>query len=178
MTDKPRGNWFQTFTGKQFYVLDPRPEDVCIEDIAHHLSLICRFNGATVAHYSVAQHSVLVADSLPEELRLWGALHDAAEAYIGDMVRPLKLEMPAYKEVEVRIERVIAERFGLVWPISPEVKVADNRALATERRDLLAHKLPWSSVSEPFANRIQPWSAGFAEKMLLAYANAYHDSEF
>ena len=82
-----KGDWFLTYTGRQFWPLDPRPEDICIRDIAHHLSLCCRFNGACRVHYSVAQHSVMVANILPAPLRFWGLMHDATEAYVGDMVR-------------------------------------------------------------------------------------------
>lgn len=70
-----------TYTGRQFWPLDPRAEDIDIRDVAHHLSLICRFNGAGRAFYSLAQHSCLVADTLDAPLKLWGLLHDAAEAY-------------------------------------------------------------------------------------------------
>jgi len=87
--------WTQTYTGKRFDVLNPKPEDVCIEDIARALSGICRFKGSTVRHYSVAEHSLYVCDVVRkvtnDPLILWYALmHDAAEAYIGDFPAPWK----------------------------------------------------------------------------------------
>ena len=98
-----KGDWFVTYSGKQFWPLDPQPQDVCVRDIAHHLSLVCRFGGAVRTHYSVAQHSLIVADILPPRLKLRGLLHDATEAYVGDMVRPLKRFMPDYREVENKV---------------------------------------------------------------------------
>lgn len=161
------GDWFQTFSGVQFYPFDPRPEDIRIEDIAHHLSMICRFGGAIRTFYSVGQHSVLVSHAVPEEFALWGLLHDASEAYLGDMVRPLKVGMPAYRDVEHRVMSVIAERFGLSWPEPPEIKIADNNLLATERRDLLPHQLRWTESGTPLANPITPWSSDGAELVFL-----------
>jgi 5'-deoxynucleotidase YfbR-like HD superfamily hydrolase len=147
-----KGDWFVTYSGKQFWPLDPQAGDICIRDIAHHLSLVCRFGGAVRAHYSVAQHSLMVADILPPSLKLHGLLHDATEAYVGDMVRPLKLFMPEYREVEQRVWSAVVERFNLPElneSLEAEVKRADNRALMTERRDLLLHFPHKWSVKEP-----------------------------
>jgi hypothetical protein len=139
-----RGEWFLSLKGQQIYPHDMRPWDVDPEEIAHSLSMLCRFNGHAREFYSVAQHSVLVALQLPPELRLCGLLHDATEAYCGDMIRPLKRSLPAYQEMEEAIWRVIAERFNLPAKIPQEVKQADTRMLQTERRDLLApHHWRW-----------------------------------
>jgi 5'-deoxynucleotidase YfbR-like HD superfamily hydrolase len=145
------GEWMQTYTGRKFWPMDPRPEDFDIEDIAHHLSNVCRYGGACRAFYSVAQHSVLVSQvieykagaSLHEQL--WGLLHDASEAYLGDMVRPLKRSMPQYREAEHQVMAAIAERFGLDLREPAIVKQADTILLSTERRDLLNHELPWNA---------------------------------
>ncbi|MFB1487688.1 MULTISPECIES: hypothetical protein [unclassified Thiocapsa] len=117
---------------------------VCLEDIVHSLSLMNRFNGAALFPYSVAQHSLHVAELLPPALRLDGLLHDAAEANIGDMVSPLKQVLPEYKAVELRITAVVAEVFGLIHPEPPEVKRADLAVLAAEREQVLRPSYgPW-----------------------------------
>jgi hypothetical protein len=161
-----QGDWFLSSTGRQIYLFDLRPEDVQIEEIAHALSNLCRFNGHCREFYSVAQHSVLVSLAVPRELALAALLHDATEAYVGDMIRPLKRSMPEYSALEDRIWLVIAERFCLPATLPEEVKIADTRALQTERRDLLApHPWPWTEdqiaddSARPFENRI---SAGWA----------------
>lgn len=132
--------YMTTFTGRQFRYDAPLPEQlesICIEDIAHHLSLLCHWCGACRKFFSVAQHSVLVSTICPPELRAWGLMHDAAEAYCGDVIRPLKVLLPAYKEIETRVMYAIAEKFGLGWPEPPELKEYDNRALAIETRELM-----------------------------------------
>ncbi|MBU0703567.1 MAG: phosphohydrolase [Chloroflexi bacterium] len=153
------GDWFATFSGVKFYPLDPRPEDINVTDIARGLAFQCRFNGHVEEFYSVAQHSILVASILPDDLKLWGLMHDAAEAYIGDMVRPLKLHQPTFRAVEAKIMAVICERLGLPIEEPPEVKSADIRLLVTERRDIL-HPTPthmeWSTRAEPIPEIIVP----------------------
>jgi uncharacterized protein len=129
-----RGDWLQTYTGAAFYPLDPRAEDIRIADIASALSKMCRYGGHCVKFYSVAEHCVHVASMASDALKLTALMHDAAEAYLGDMVRPLKLQMPAYRDVEHRVEEVIAERFGLVWPFPPEIKRLDSAILEDERQ--------------------------------------------
>lgn len=162
-----KGDWFQTYSGRVFWLLDPRAEDVCLEDIAHPLANQCRFNGHTRCFYSVAQHSVLVSGhigrnnrELGEELGLWGLMHDAAEAYLGDMVKPLKLSMPDYRAAEARVMSAICEHFGLPVQEPPAVKWADRVLLATERRDLMMppQKL-WDSIEDvqPMPEEIIPW---------------------
>lgn len=133
--------WIQTYTGRQFWPLDPRPDDVDILDIAHALAMKCRYTGHCRTFYSVAQHSVLVSYQTNS---LEGLLHDAAEAYTADIASPVKRYMVAFKEIEERLEAVIAERFQLTFPWPPNVKEADAALLATERRDLMATPpRPW-----------------------------------
>ena len=165
------GDWTQTFTGNRFYPFDPRPEDISIEDIAHHLAMICRFGGACRAFYSVAQHSVFVSDECPTKDALWGLLHDAAEAYVGDMVRPIKrlASMDLYREAEDRILGMIAARFGLSWPMPESVRRADEVLLATEARDVMGGQCAgrWSLQYEPKAMIIHPWDPRVAEEVFL-----------
>lgn len=172
------GDWFLTFTGRQYWPLDPRPEDVDIYDIAHHLSLICRYNGACRDFYSVAQHACNVSDRLPEHLRLGGLMHDSTEAYCHDIIRPLKYA-PGFREVYLPIEErnwlAICKRFNLSphddSTDNPEIKSADNRELMTVRRDLMTpspHK--WNvdeSKYPPYPERIRPWSPKKAEAEFL-----------
>lgn len=158
-------DWIVTRSGIEFDLLNPTPAMVRIEDIAHALGNLCRFNGHTSAFYSVAQHSVIVAGAVPPDERLEALLHDASEAYIGDMVRPLKRRDHFYQETEKRIMAVIAEKFGLK-PMSPRIKWADERALATERRDLIAPTTrPWGTLEDsatPFDQVIKPYPPDLA----------------
>jgi uncharacterized protein len=159
MEEAPRtGDWFLSLGGHQLYPLDTRPGDIRIEEVAHALSHICRFGGHVRDFYSVAQHSVLVASALPEELKLVGLLHDATEAYCGDMIRPLKRSIPRYKEIEDRIWLAVAERFSLPVELPPSVKEADNRVLQVERRDLLApHPWKWTIAQSETGNTPYDW---------------------
>src|SRR5438093_1391342 len=111
MTD--RGDWMQTYSGAKFYPMHPRAEDVDPIDIAHSLSLLCRYNGHLDRFYSVGEHCVLMSQAVGPENALWALLHDATEAYVGDMVRPLKLQQPSFVEAEDRVMAAICERFGL-----------------------------------------------------------------
>lgn len=125
-------SWIRTYAGRKFYPLDPRPGDICIEDIAHHLSQINRFTGALRETFSVAQHSLLVSDLVPEEDKLWGMLHDGSEAYTSDVNKPLKEHLPDFKAAETAIMKAIAQKFGLQWPMPCSVKKADMIALVSE----------------------------------------------
>lgn len=127
-----------TSTGRKINLFDVNPEDINLEDIAHCLSNLCRYGGQTKQFYSVAEHSCRVAESVSDENKSWALLHDATEAYLGDVVRPLKYlpEMSAYREIEKIFEKAIIERFDLD-PIMPEeVKKYDGILLATEMRDI------------------------------------------
>lgn len=141
-----RGDWMQTFTGRQFFPTDPRPEEVVAEDIAHALSLICRYGGHVDRFYSVAEHCWLMSYAVPAEDALWALLHDAAEAYVGDMVRPLKRQMPDYCFTEGRVLTAILDRFGIPYvkrtAMPDSVKDADNRILLTERAVLMSAEPP------------------------------------
>lgn len=166
------GEWFLSVNGHQIYPHDLRPEDVDITEIAHSLSMLCRFNGHCREFYSVAQHSLLVASVLPPEHALAGLLHDATEAYCGDMIRPIKRALPAYRDMEKGIWYAIASRFGLPNDLPAAVKEADDRMLVTERRDLLAsHPAPWAeefSKRMPYDFSIEPLPSALARREFLA----------
>lgn len=121
-------------SGRQFWPLDPRAEEIHIDDIAHALSNICRYGGHASQFYSVAEHSFYVSNFVPAELALTGLLHDAAEAYLGDIPRPLKGQpvMAGWREAETRLEAAIAERFGIELPMPAAVKDIDNRIIIDE----------------------------------------------
>lgn len=128
----------QLHSGGYINLLHPKPEDIHIGDIAHALSNICRFNGQTSHFYSVAQHSVLTSILVEDKsLALSALMHDAAEAYIGDVTSPLKKLLPEYRKIEANLESVIAERFGLSKTKPAAVTKADLIALVTEKRDLM-----------------------------------------
>lgn len=165
-----RDNWFQTSTGRIFPLPDFKPSDFAIEDIAHALSLTCRFNGHCLTFYSVAQHSEIVSRLVPAEFAMWGLLHDASEAFLSDVVAPFKDMLPQYKELEKRVMRAITIRFGLPEQQPACVREADLIALATEKRDLLVPEAkPWESLEgvEPRASKIEPWSWAIAEQRFL-----------
>lgn len=125
-------DWMVTYTGKVYWPTDPSVDDVCIEDIAHGLSMLCRYAGQCHRFYSVAEHSVHVSHMVPRELALEALLHDASEAYCSDVARPLKQILPDYKAIEGANERVIRWRFGLREEEHPTVKTADTRILVNE----------------------------------------------
>jgi len=147
-----RGDWGQTAGGRRFYPLDPRPEEIELEDVAHGLSHLCRFNGHTSTFYSVAQHSLHVLALTYDRLRdvdmhrsirrdtlLWALLHDAPEAYIGDMIRPLKIqpELAAFRRIDHAIMAAVCRRFELAPNMPEVVRAADDIAVVTEARDLM-----------------------------------------
>ena len=161
-------SWIQTYTGRQFRPQDPAPADFDIRDVAHSLSLLCRFNGHCRVFYSVAEHSVRVSQVCPPDAALWGLLHDLGEAYIGDLPRPIKPLFPRFEEIEEQLLRRAAEAFGLPWPMPPEVRTADDILLATEARDLMeTPPASWGLAEQPLPGRIEPLSPAEAERTFL-----------
>jgi hypothetical protein len=165
--------WIQTGNGAQFYLLDPKPKSIHLGDIAHALSLLCRYTGHVRCHYSVAQHSVLVSRLVPPQHALWGLMHDASEAYINDISSPLKHcpEMDFYRRVERVIMGAVCRRFGLPLEQPAEVRDADLRLLVTEKRDLLGPSPePWpvEATHEPLVEHIIQWEARAAEEAFHA----------
>lgn len=148
-----KGDWIQTFTGRQYWPLDPRPDDVTLEDIAHHLSLLCRYTGACTRFYSVAEHSIYVSLILPPPLRLVGLFHDAAEAYCNDIARPVKRQIQGYDAIEACNYDAIAERFGLPWLLPDQaarLKDADNAMLLVEQERIMRPApAKWAAINVP-----------------------------
>ena len=150
-------SYISTYLGNRFFPLEPKIDQIHIEDIAHGLAYICRFNGQTSEFYSVAQHSLIVCDLVVEEFKFAALLHDAAEAYLGDMVKPLKRLLPAFADIEHRVSEIIAEAFNIPPSDYAAIKQADLIALATEKRDLMPNSTePWLDLAgiEPLADRI------------------------
>lgn len=190
-------SWIQTFKGHRVYPLSPeRTGNVWdIEDIAHALSNTCRFTGHVNRFYSVAEHSVRCAELVRPELRLHALLHDAAEAYLTDVPRPLKKQLwivewmnteycststpmatLSFKEAEDRILAQIFEKFGLELPLPPEVKWADETMLLTEARDLMGHGTEdWevSSGAKPLYENVVPMTPEAACAAFLSTFNAH-----
>jgi len=174
MTGQRKGDWIQTYTGKQFWPLDPRPEDVDIKDIARSLSMQCRYNGHCARFYSVAEHSVLVARQASPKNRLAALLHDAAEAYLCDLPRPVKHSVSGYAEAEAAVERAIAERFGVTWPWPDEVKYLDTCILHDEKAQLMRPEpAPWRLPGEPLGVRVECWSPERARTEFMSAVHAY-----
>ena len=166
MTD--RGDWIETYTGLKFHPLDPRPEDVRLADIAHALAMQCRFGGHCDRRYSVAEHCVLLSLAVPEDDALAALMHDAAEAYLIDVPRPVKRYLAGYAELEKRIEQAIAEKFGLAWPWPASVKEADTRILNDERSELFpSSPNVWAPAGEPLGVRLRLWEPWEAESHFL-----------
>lgn len=172
-----RPDFIETHTGRSFRPLAPVAADIDIRDIAHALSHQCRFSGHVIVHYSVAEHSVRVAEllerwGLPRWVQLWGLLHDASEAYLVDIPSPLKSTpiFAGYREAELRLMVAVCERFKLSIIEPDEVRKADAVLVATEARDLMPFNPPhWIGLVEaPLPDAIKPWHSYSAKKEFLA----------
>lgn len=175
------GDWMETWTGTRFYPLDARPEEVHAFDIAHSLARQNRYNGhIDLEHYSVAEHSVLMARWVlerynDEELAFQTLMHDSPEAYISDMVRPLKRGMKAFVLAEQELWRLgIAPRWEGLLPelmhdLDPRIKEADNRILVDERAQVMRQSgNPWGiDHLEPLGVSIRGWRPRRAEQEFL-----------
>lgn len=168
-------NWMQTYTGKKFYPLKPEKSKFCIEDIAHALSNICRFTGHCREFFSVAQHSVLVSQTIPSEYALLGLLHDASEAYLTDVARPIK-QLPAlskYRILEDRIQKLIYKTFGVngcnEYDGVVELKIFDNLILRNEAKCLNLLKSDWKHYElRDLKLKIKPLLPKKAERAFLS----------
>jgi hypothetical protein len=183
--------WIQTFSGKRFDLENPQPADVDIVDIIQALSNICRFNGHCRQRYTVLEHSVRVAEIVPEEFRFTALLHDAGEAYYGDITRPLKMVLHELTKYETRcgpakpfqwfldkIDAAIASAFGTTYPLPECVKHADDVLLATEARDLMGPPPePWVRLPDPLPDVITPMYESVAYTRFVEMFHAYKPSE-
>ena len=162
-----KNNWILTYSGKKFFPLEPRPEYICIEDIAHALALTCRYNGHSKEFYSVAQHSVWMSRKIRGDKK-WLLMHDAAEAYLSDVPRPIKPMLSEFKKIEDSILDAISQKFKLGKMPAKEINHADLVMLATEKRDVLLPCPEWDLVlPEPLPLKIMPWPWKIAEELFL-----------
>lgn len=169
--------WIETFTGKQFDLLDTTPEMICIEDIAHSLSGYPRFTMHTRYPYPVAQHTILGSYLVPKVHALRFLLHDASEAYLGDMSRPLKHFTSigeSYRKVEKPLQRMIYAKFGIYGPDPEIIHDIDTQMLYAEKAALM-HGVKWQhkwSKDEKAANvKIEEWTFRKTKKLFMARFN-------
>ena len=179
--------WMQTYTGKIVYPSALTADVICLEDIAHALSMLCRYNGHCNSFYSVAEHSVRMSEHFIDyHDAMWALLHDASEAYLSDMPTPLKRQMPIYKKIEESTQRVIAKKFDLDWPMPEVVHYADLRMLMTEKRDMMGPapkdwEINVAPFHEPIRETWRPKRAKFRfiekYKILRAMRDSYEKDE-
>lgn len=169
-----KSGWIQTAYGHRVHPLDADPRSIHLEDVAHALALQCRWNGHTKHFYSVAQHCVLASLETLElkagvdgewvmNVRQQLLLHDATEAYISDVPKPVKLQMPEFQKHEERLMEAVMWRFGCTYPLTPEVHKIDFFMLTWEARDLffperctpLFGPAAFEALREH--DRIEPW---------------------
>lgn len=171
------GDFIQTYSGRKFWPMDPRADEIHIEDIAHALSLQCRYAGHCLRFYSVAEHSVLMAWWLFRNVgpgaALQGLLHDASEAYLVDVPRPVKPHLAGYKDAEARVMAAVRERFGL--PDMPAVvKEADDRIIGDELVNL--RPMDWhAAYDDPLGVSLMYLEPEAAESKFLASFTALRE---
>jgi len=160
----------QLMSGRMLDFKDPKPDQFTIEDIALGLSRQPRFGGHTKAFYSVAQHCVHLAQVVPKGYKMQALMHDASEAFMGDMSTPLKHLLPDYMDIEEGVSGAIQKAFGFS-PMSPLLEVADARMLITERNALLPtyNEKDWAG-HEPYPIKIRPM---IMEKAYGEFLKAY-----
>lgn len=156
-------------SGEYFDYENPEGSFFSIHDIAHALSNICRFAGHSLRFYSVAEHSVYVSQIVLPEHALAALLHDAVEAFVGDMAKPLKVMIPQYQVIEKRIERAVLDRFGINLPLHPSIKEADIIMLATEQVQLMKNRDDWEYTRGriPADIKIEALSPPLARQLFL-----------
>ncbi len=176
MVGKMKEVWIQTVSGKRVDLPTPKLDQIDINDIAYALSMKCRFNGQCKKFYSVAEHSIRVSWLLPPGLELAGLLHDANEAYLPDIPRPVKELIPQYKRVEEYMEEAINLKYGIELSDedSRHIKCADNIMLATEARDLMGDTDGWGLTEIPLKRVIKPLSIDVARWMFLEAFESYN----
>ncbi len=153
--------------------MSPRADEVFIEDIAHALSILCRYGGHCKRFYSVAEHSILLSRHASSPNKLWALLHDAGEAYIVDVPRPLKRFLTGYREAEDKIMQVICERFSLSTAMPSEIISLDTAILLDERmQNMATAPKRWSTDATPIGVKLEFWIPEQAERLFLEQFHA------
>lgn len=168
-----KGDWMQLYSGRQFWPMDPRADEVEITDIAHSLAMQCRYAGHCLRFYSAAEHSVRVARYVAAmhasvDTVLWALLHDASEAYLVDVPRPVKPYLAGYKDAERAVMAAVCDRFGLPHEMPGIVHEIDGRIIADERANMAVCVQPWASTGAPINARLEYWIPEQAEREFLA----------
>lgn len=172
MTDELTNDFISTLSVQQFYFLNPDPKDILIADIAHSLSLICRFGGHCNVFYSVAEHSIILAKALEDEgadtlTVMAGLLHDAEEAYLPDITRPVKNVMPEAKKIYAILETAIEMKFHLQAADWERIKEMDSRLVVTEAKALGIWNEHWVDAGTPLRAKLYLWSSDEAKHLFL-----------
>jgi hypothetical protein len=162
--------FIQVSSGKKFDVISCTLDEIEIEDIAHGLSNICRFTGQIPVFYSVAQHCIEMSYYAPESVRLEALMHDASEAYLGDVSKHLKetIGLP-YKAVEDDLMVKIATKFAFAWPCPTVIKVLDHDMLETEFKQVWRKRdpsIPSYGVELPV--KLRPMTPTLAKEIFLS----------
>lgn len=168
--------WIQTVSGLKFPLDNIHPEVILIDDIAHALAMLCRFNAQCLRPYSVSEHSVHVSREIRQDLALLGLMHDAAEAYLGDVPGPLKKHLPDFCKFEDRLSTAIAAKFAFTIPAEDsqearELKRADLQLLVDEKAKIMAPEPePWRDDLPPVKDpsRVECWAPEQAKAQFLA----------
>lgn len=146
-------NFYTTYTGRRFYFEKPSSEMICLPDIAHALAHQCRFGGHSSHFYSVAEHAVLVSYYVPMYCAAEALMHDAAEAYYGDVWAPMKRNLcftpscsmedsTSYSALEYRLLKMIFQKYNLFWPVDPSIDRVDRELFIAEYQRLISTDLP------------------------------------
>jgi hypothetical protein len=177
MTSYVEEDYIETISGVAFHFADPQQDEIRVADIAWSLSNQCRYTGHVRQFYSVAEHCCLLYDFAQSQgitdkkfLRTL-LMHDASEAYLTDIARPIKAHIPDYKRLEVKIETAIAERCNLTYPYPADVKELDTRILMDERAQVMGEsENVWGVVAEPLGVTLNFWTPKQANR---AYVDRY-----
>lgn len=161
------GTWIETYSGHKLDVFNINKEAIDIVDIAHALSMACRFNGHLKQFLSVAEHSIIVASMVEEQHQLAALLHDAAEAYITDVPRPIKQMLPEINKIDAVLTEAIFKKFGCEYPINPEIIAVDRELCLAEARDSNMDTDSWGETYAHLEHTPFHWSPVQAEKYFL-----------